>query len=47
MWLRNGNSFWFYPTLVGRQSVVGFLWIGNNWLYQRIPFNRIRNFRCF
>ncbi|PPA69966.1 hypothetical protein C4B60_15355 [Jeotgalibacillus proteolyticus] len=29
VWLRNGAQFWFYPIVLGRNSVGGFYW--NNW----------------
>jgi hypothetical protein len=46
IWLNNGNSFWFYPTFVGRTSVAGFRWRGFRWEYFGIDLNRIRSFRC-
>lgn len=47
IWLNNGNSFWFFPTFIGRQAIVGFRWRGFGWTYQRINRNRIRSFQCF
>lgn len=47
IWLNNGNSFWFYPTFVGRQAVAGFRWRGFGWTFQRINLERIRSFQCF
>lgn len=46
VWLRNGNSFWFYPTYVGRTSVAGYRWRGFHWVYYGTDLNRIRSFRC-
>lgn len=46
VWLNNGNSFWFYPTYVGRTSVAGYRWRGFRWEYFGIDLNRIRSFRC-
>lgn len=47
IWLRNGNSFWFYPTFVDRQFVQGFRWRRNRWEFEIINLNRIVLFRCF
>ncbi len=47
IWLNNGNSFWFFPTFVGRQAVAGFRWRGFGWTFERINLNRIRSFQCF
>ncbi|WMJ89888.1 hypothetical protein [Anaerocolumna sp. MB42-C2] len=47
IWLNNGNSFWFYPTFVGRQAVSGFRWRGFAWTFERINLNRIWSFQCF
>lgn len=46
VWLRR-NSFWFYPTFVGRNSVAGFRWNGFRWVYFGIDLNRIESFQCF
>jgi hypothetical protein len=46
VWLNNGNSFWFYPTFVGRNSVAGYRWRRFRWEYFGIDLNRIRSFRC-
>lgn len=47
IWLINGNNFWFYPIFTGRQTVEGFRWRRNAWVYDRINTNRILFFRCF
>ncbi len=47
IWLNNGNSFWFFPTFVGRQAVLGFRWRGFAWTFERINLNRIWAFQCF
>ena len=47
IWMINGNSFWFYPTFVGRQFVEGFRWRRNRWEFDRINISRIAFFRCF
>lgn len=47
IWLFNGNEFWFYPTYVDRQFVMGFRWRRNRWEFDRINLRRIFFFRCF
>jgi hypothetical protein len=47
VWLNNRNSFWFYPTYVGRTSVAGYRWRGRNWVYYGTDLNRIRSFQCY
>jgi len=47
VWLNNGESFWFFPTFVGRHSVAGYRWFGFFWAYFGIDTNRIRSFTCF
>ena len=44
--LNNGESFWFYPTFLGRRSVAGYRWFFFNWVYYGIDTNRIRSFQC-
>ncbi|MDY0410305.1 hypothetical protein ACFFIS_14635 [Virgibacillus soli] len=46
IWL-NRDSFWFFPTFVGRNSVAGFRWSRNRWVYFGIDLNRIVSFQCF
>jgi hypothetical protein len=46
VWLNNGNSFWFFPTFVGRNSVAGYRWRRFRWEYFGIDLRRIRSFRC-
>ncbi|WP_419956379.1 hypothetical protein ACN6MT_04745 [Neobacillus niacini] len=46
VWLNNGNSFWFYPTFVGRDSVAGYRWRRFRWEYYGTDLRRIRSFRC-
>jgi hypothetical protein len=46
VWLNSGNSFWFYPTYVGRTSIAGYRWRGFRWVYYGTDLNRIRSFRC-
>ncbi|CAM3627699.1 hypothetical protein [Cytobacillus oceanisediminis] len=47
VWLQNGNSFWFYPTYVGRTSVAGWRWRRWRWTYYGTDLRRIRSFQCF
>ncbi|YBZ92780.1 transporter [Bacillus sp. AK031] len=47
IWLRNGRSFWFYPTFIGRRSISGFRWNGFMWIYFGTDLRRIRSFQCF
>lgn len=47
VWLNGGESFWFFPTFVGRTSAAGFRWNGRFWLYFGIDLRRIQTFTCF
>jgi hypothetical protein len=46
IWLNSGNSFWFFPTFVGRDSVAGYRWRRFRWVYYGTDLRRIRSFRC-
>jgi hypothetical protein len=46
IWLRGWESFWFYPTHVGRRSVSGYRWTGFNWMYYGVSLRRIESFTC-
>ncbi|RLQ97482.1 hypothetical protein [Falsibacillus albus] len=46
IWLRNGQSFWFYPTYVGRQSISGYRWVGYMWIYYGVSLKQISSFQC-
>ena len=46
VWLRR-DSFWFFPTFVGRNSVAGFRWRRFGWVYFGIDLDRIESFQCF
>lgn len=46
IWLEGYQSFWFYPTFVGRRSVAGYRWTGYRWVYFGIDLNRIESFQC-
>ena len=49
IWLRNGRSFWFYPTYVGRNSVAGYRWRPNQkrWAYYGTDEDEIQSFQCY
>ncbi|RIW29598.1 transporter [Bacillus salacetis] len=47
IWMRGGQSFWFYPTFVGRNSIAGFRWTGFSWFYFGTDLRRVRSFQCF
>lgn len=47
VWLDRGGSFWYYPTFVGRNSIAGFRWRNNRWVYFGIDLDRIDSFQCF
>jgi hypothetical protein len=47
IWLRNGRSFWLFPTFVGRESVAGFRWNGFRWNYYGTDLDRISSFQCY
>lgn len=46
IWLRR-DAFWFFPTFVGRNSVAGWRWRQNRWVYFGIDLNQIQSFQCF
>ncbi len=47
VWLRNGRSFWFFPTYVGRESIAGYRWNGYRWNYYGTDLRRITSFQCY
>lgn len=46
IWL-NRDSFWFYPVFLGRNSVAGYRWRRNRWVYFGIDLDEINSFQCF
>lgn len=46
IWLRR-DAFWFYPTFVGRNSIAGYRWSRNRWVYFGIDLDKIQSFQCF
>ena len=47
IWLRNGNSLWFFPTFVSRSIIVGYRWSAFGWIYHVINPNSVRSYQCF
>lgn len=47
IWQRNGNSFWFFPTFVSRNVILGFRWGRFGWVYSSVNRNSILTFQCF
>ena len=47
VWMRNGNSFWFFPTAVTRNLIFGFRWSRRNgWMPRTIQRDNIITFTC-
>lgn len=46
IWLRR-DAFWFFPVFVGRNSVAGYRWQRNRWVYFGIDLEQIQSFQCF
>jgi len=46
VWLRNGQSFWMFPTFVGRQSISGYRWSHFGWVYTGFSLRLIESFFC-
>ncbi|AIF42242.1 hypothetical protein [Virgibacillus sp. SK37] len=46
IWLRR-DSFWFYPTYVGRKSIAGYRWQGYRWVYYGIDLDKIDSYQCY
>lgn len=47
IWQRNGDSFWFFPTFVSRNVVLGFRWGRFGWVFSTVNRNSILTFQCF
>ena len=47
IWLNNGDSFWFYPTYISRNSISGYRWIGFWWVHYGTDLRNITSFVCF
>lgn len=48
MWMRNGNSFWFFPVFVSGNQIVGFRWRGTRgWVFDSINRNNVLFFQCY
>lgn len=46
IWTEN-DSFWFYPTYIGRNSISGYRWSRNRWVYFGIDLYNIQSFQCY
>ncbi|GGI46119.1 hypothetical protein GCM10008018_15520 [Paenibacillus marchantiophytorum] len=46
VWLRNGQSFWYFPIFVGSTSIGGFRWNGFSWMYFGMDLRFIDAFTC-
>ena len=47
IWERNGHSYWFFPTFVSRNVILGFRWGRFGWTFSTINRNSILTFQCF
>lgn len=47
IWERNGDSYWFFPTFVSRNVILGFRWGRHGWVFNTINRNSILTFQCF
>lgn len=47
IWQRNGNTFWFFPTFVTQNIILGFRWSRFGWVYSSVNRNSILTFQCF
>ena len=46
VWLRNGQSFWMFPTFVGRQSISGYRWTRFGWAFTGFSLQVVESFFC-
>lgn len=48
VWLTNGSSFWFYPTVLGNNSAGGYYWDWNTfkWVYYALDTKYIDVVSC-
>ena len=47
LWLRNGKSFWCYPTYVSNNTVSGWKWKNYRWKFFSMPIRKVSNFYCY
>ncbi|TDT51887.1 hypothetical protein [Fonticella tunisiensis] len=47
VWLRNGRSFWIWPTYIRRGTIAGWRWSGRRWVYFGLDVRRIVSFVCY
>lgn len=46
VWLKTGQSFWFYPIRVESFGTTGFRWTGSFWLFDGIDSRYIDSVSC-
>jgi hypothetical protein len=46
VWLKNGRSFWFYPTSIQYGAVTGFRWNGLFWTFYGFDSRLIDEVSC-
>lgn len=48
IWLNNRNDFWYFPTFVSRNMILGFRWRHRmGWVFQPLNPSSIHSFQCF
>jgi hypothetical protein len=47
VWLRNGNSFWFYPIYIAGDTLIGYRWREFGWVYFTLNIRRISYYQCY
>ena len=48
IWTTSGRSFWFFPTVIGREFIAGFRWSNRSgWRFSTIMRENILAFECF
>ncbi len=46
VWLKRGNSFWFYPTRIEQGEVSGYRWDGRKWVFYGLDEKSIDQVAC-
>ena len=47
IWQVNGNSFWFFPTFIAQNVILGFRWGRFGWVFSTVNRDSILTFQCF
>ncbi|WP_431808678.1 hypothetical protein [Lysinibacillus sphaericus] len=48
LWMNSGRSFWFFPTVIGREFIAGFRWSNRyGWRFRTLTRDHILSFECF